>query len=107
MADARIQVPAAVRPGEPFEVKIIIRHAMETGFRLTDDGAKVPRNLVRELLCRFNGEVVFRAEPGSGISANPMFGFWLAVREPGELVFDWVDDAGVRGSDRATLRIAG
>lgn len=107
MADARIQVPASVRPGEPFEVKIIIRHAMETGFRLTDDGVRVPRNLVRELLCRFNGELVFRAEPGSGISANPMFGFWFAVREPGELVFDWVDDAGARGSASARLQTAG
>lgn len=106
MADARIQVPASVRPGEPFEVKIIIRHAMETGFRLTDDGVKVPRNLVRELLCHFNGGLVFRAEPGSGISANPMFGFWLAVREPGELVFDWVDDTGERGSARARLDVA-
>lgn len=107
MADARVQVPAAVRPGQPFEVKIIIRHSMETGFRLTDDGVKVPRNLVRELLCRLNGEPVFRAEPGSGISANPMFGFWLTVRGPGELVFDWVDDAGERGSARAQIQIAG
>ena len=105
MADARIQVPASVRPGEAFEVKIIIRHPMETGFRLTDDGVKVPRNLVRELLCRFNGGIVFRAEPGSGISANPMFGFWLAVREPGELVFEWVDDAGERGSARARVAV--
>ena len=105
MADARIQIPAQNRRGEAFEVKAIIRHAMETGYRLTDDGKQIPRNVIRSVTCRYNGAEVFRAETSSGISANPLFTFYVTAREPGELVIEWVDDAGVRGSERAPVAV--
>ena len=75
MAEARIQVPPQVRRGEAFEVKVLIRHAMETGYRLTDEGKPIARNVIRLLTCRYNGVEVFRAEPSSGIAANPLFIF--------------------------------
>lgn len=107
MADARIQLPAQIRRGETFEVKLIIRHAMETGFRLTDDGKPIARNVIRQVSCRYNNVEVFRAETSSGISANPFLSFYLTAQEAGELVFEWVDDSGVRGSERAVVALAG
>jgi len=107
MADARIQVPAQVRRGDTFEVKILIRHAMETGYRLTDDGKPIARNVIRLVTCRYNGVEVFRAEPSSGIAANPLFTFHVTARESGEVVFEWVDDAGARQSERAAVNVAG
>ena len=107
MADARIQVPAQVRRGEAFEVKVIIRHAMETGYRLTDDGKQIPRNVIRDVTCRYNKVEVFRAETSSGISANPLITFYVMARDSGELVFDWIDDTGVRGSERAPVLVSG
>jgi sulfur-oxidizing protein SoxZ len=107
MADARIQVPAQVRRGDTFEVKILIRHAMETGYRLTDDGKPIARNVIRLVTCRYNGAEVFRAEPSSGIAANPLFTFYVTARESGEVVFEWVDDAGARQSERAAINVAG
>ena len=47
MPDARITVPAAVPRGKPFEVRVLIRHAMETGYRMDDAGKSVPRNVIR------------------------------------------------------------
>lgn len=107
MADARIQVPAQVARGEAFEVKIIIRHAMETGYRLTDDGKAIPRNVIREVRCAYNGLEVFRAETSSGLAANPLLTFFLTARESGELVFTWVDDSGSRNQERAALTVTG
>ena len=107
MADARIQVPAQIKRGEAFEVKVIIRHAMETGYRLTDDGKQIPRNVIRSVSCRYNGVEVFRAETSSGISANPLFTFYVTARDSGELVFDWIDDSTVRGSERAPVTVVG
>lgn len=107
MAEARIQVPPQIRRGDAFEVKILIRHSMETGYRLTDDGKPIPRNVIREVTCRYNGVLVFRAEPGSGIAANPLFTFFVNARESGELVFEWVDDAGERASERAAVNVTG
>lgn len=106
MADARIQVPAQIKRGEAFEVKLIIRHAMETGFRLTDDGKPIPRNVIRLVTCRYNNVEVFRAETSSGISANPLITFFVSARESGELAFEWVDDTGVRGSERAAVTVS-
>lgn len=106
MSDARIQIVAPVRRDEDFEVKIIIRHEMETGFRVTDEGKAVPRNVIRQVSCRYNGAEVFRAEPSSGISANPLFTFFVTARESGELVFEWTDDSGQRKSERAAVNVA-
>lgn len=107
MADARIQVPAQIKRGDPFEVKLIIRHAMETGYRLTDDGKPIPRNVIREVTCRYNQVEVFRAETSSGLSANPLITFFLTARDSGELVFEWTDDTGVRGTERAAVVVSG
>ena len=107
MADVRVQVPAAVKRGEAFEVKILIRHPMETGYRVTDDGRPIRRNVITRLTCTYGGRTAFRADPGPGIAANPLFTFWVTAREPGELVFEWIDDAGVQGGERAALNVSG
>ena len=106
MPDARITVPSAVARGKPFEVRIIVRHPMETGYRTDESGKSIPRNVIRSLTCRYNGEDVFSARLSSGIAANPYLRFFVTAKESGQLVFEWVDDAGVRGSDSAAVTVA-
>jgi len=105
MPDSRVSVPPAVRRGEPFEVRILIRHPMETGYRTDEYGKAIPRNVIRSFACRYNGEPVFTARLGSGIAANPYLRFFVTAREAGELVFEWIDDGGVRGEDRAAVNV--
>ena len=104
--DARIVVPAKVARNEPFEVRLQIRHPMETGYRTDDVGKAIPRNVVRNVTCRYNGDLVFAAQLSSGIAANPYLRFFVTARASGELVFEWVDDGGVRGSERAPVVVA-
>jgi len=106
MADARISLPQDIRRGEPFEVRISIRHAMETGYRTDETGKPVPRNVVNRLLCRYGGEDVFVVRMTSGIAANPYFRFFVTARESGSLDFEWVDDAGNRGQAQAQVKVA-
>jgi sulfur-oxidizing protein SoxZ len=103
MPDARVSVPATNRRGEPFEVRILIRHPMETGYRTDEFGKSIPRNVIRTFICRYNGEPVFSARLSSGIAANPYLRFFVTARESGQLTFEWIDDAGVRGEDRAAV----
>ena len=105
MADARITVPASVRRGEPFEVRIIIRHPMETGYRMDDSGKSIPRNVIRTFACRYGDEPVFAARLSSGIAANPYLRFFVTARESGQLTFEWSDDNGVRGSDSTAVTV--
>jgi len=105
MADARVQVPPQVRRGAPFEVKIAIRHAMETGYRVDDMGRQIPRNVIREFVCKYNGTEALRIDMSSGFAANPLLQFWLTAGDSGELTFEWVGDFGVRGGERAALNV--
>ena len=70
MPDARINVASSVPRGKPFEVRIIVRHAMETGYRTDESGKSIPRNVIKTFTCRYNGDVVFSARLSSGIAAN-------------------------------------
>jgi sulfur-oxidizing protein SoxZ len=104
---ARVQVPKEVKRGELIPVRIAIQHPMETGFRFDHMGRTIPKNVVNSLTCRYNGAEVFRAEMGSGISANPYLQFYARAAESGELVFEWTDDAGERGSERVAITVSG
>ena len=102
---ARVQVPAQARRGDVFPIRIAIQHPMETGYRPDNFGRRIAKNVINTLTCRYNGVEVFRAEMGSGVSANPQLQFYLRAENSGELVFDWVDDSGQRGSERAPIAV--
>lgn len=102
----RLQVPPAVRKGEPFEIKVLVQHPMETGYRRDLNGQSIPTHIVETLVCRIAGREVFNAELGTGIAANPYFAFFAVVDESGELVVEWGDDRGGKGSLSATVNVA-
>jgi len=100
-----VQLPSQAQRGQVIDVRIAIQHQMETGFRFDNFGKAIPKNVINNLVCRYNGVEVFRAEMGSGIAANPYLQFHTVARASGEFVFEWVDDAGERGSERAGLTV--
>ena len=102
---ARIQLPREVKRGQVIPVRVLIQHPMETGYRLEVDGRKVPKNVIRSLVCRYNGVEVFRAEMSPGIAANPFVQFSTVALESGELEFSWVDDQGKSESAREPVKV--
>lgn len=103
---ARVELPKTAKSGELIRVRILIQHPMETGFRFGFDGRAVPKNVINLLVCSYNGVEVFRAEMGSGVAANPLLQFYTIARASGEFIFEWLDDSGTRGSERATIAVA-
>src|SRR3954467_10503489 len=104
---ARIQVPKEAKRGELIAVRVAIQHPMETGFRYDHSGRPIRKNVGNRLTCTYAGVEVFRAEMGSGISANPYLQFYTRATASGDLVFEWVDDGGVRGSGRIAVTVTG
>ena len=94
MARVLINFPPRAKRGEIIEIKTLIQHPMETGYRLDNKGALIPRDLISRFTCAYNGEEVFRAELFPAISANPFIAFSTVATESGELVFNWIDDNG-------------
>jgi sulfur-oxidizing protein SoxZ len=102
---ARIQVPKEAQRGALIPVRIAIQHPMETGFRYDHMGRPIPKNVVNTLTCTYDGAEIFRAEFGSGVSANPYLQFYTRATASGDLVFEWIDDAGVKGTDKASITV--
>jgi sulfur-oxidizing protein SoxZ len=104
---ARVQVPPEARRGDVVNVRIVIQHPMETGFRYDSLGRRTPRNVIHTLVCRYGGTEVFRAEMGAGIAANPFLRFFVRARESGDIECSWVDSENVSGVASAHLTVAG
>lgn len=104
MAAARLLIPERVAAGDVVTVRLLIQHDMETGYRQNMDGRVIPRNVIRLVRCELGGLEVFRAEPSSGISANPFFEFPVRVTQGGEWLVQWEDDAGVKGELRQAMK---
>jgi sulfur-oxidizing protein SoxZ len=105
MAAALINVPARAKRGEIVEIKTLISHVMETGYRRTQLGVAIPRDIVRLFVCTYNGTEVFRAELHPAIAANPFIAFSTVAVESGTLTFTWTGDNGFSVSESATITI--
>ena len=103
MASALINVPKKAKRGEIIEIKTLMSHIMETGFRRTAAGELVPRNIVTSFSCRYNGIEVFRADLFPAIAANPFISFFTVATESGKFDFEWIGDNGF--SESASARI--
>ena len=99
----RIKLPEQAKAGEIVEIKALIQHVMETGNRRDPEGRQIPRSIIHTFRVTFEGEPVFSADWGSGISANPYIAFTFKVPGPGAFEFTWVDDAGVTVSETTPL----
>jgi len=94
MAATRIVVPPRARKGQVVEIKTIINHPMETGFRHDNVGRPIPRNIITRFTCTYAGEQVFAMDLFTGVAANPFVAFTTVATETGDLVFEWTDQHG-------------
>ena len=105
MAKPLINVPAKARRGEVIEIKILISHVMETGFRHSNIGEFLPRDIITQLVCRYNGEEVFRADLFPAIAANPYLSFFTVAKESGKFEFEWIGDNGFEATETAAITV--
>jgi sulfur-oxidizing protein SoxZ len=105
MAKALIRVPQEAKKGEVIEIKTLISHPMETGYRRDSLGRPIPRHIIDRFVCTYNGEEVFRADLFPAIAANPFLTFFTVATESGELVFRWSDDHGVTQTETARITV--
>lgn len=99
-------VPATARRGEVITVKTLAEHKMASGVHFVDDKAQIYRRFIlNKMICRYDGEEVFVADWGSGISANPYLAFKLRAERSGTIEIEWIDDDGGSTFALATLTV--
>ena len=102
---ARIRVPKIAKKGEVVEIRTLLEHLNESGWRRDDEGKIYPRNILTSFVCTYGGVEVVRADLKRGISRNPYFSFWLRAEESGEIVFRWQDESGAVFVEKARLEV--
>ena len=102
---ALVTMPTTAKKGDILEIRIIVQHDMESGFRHTETGQRVPRDIIRDFLCTYNGVEVFRVELHPAMGANPLIIFTTVATESGTLEFKWSGDNGYASSTSSKLTV--
>jgi sulfur-oxidizing protein SoxZ len=109
VARTLITIPRTPKEGEVIEIRVLIQHPMETGFRVAADGQLLPRDIIKRFTCRFDdgsGEVtIFAAELFPAIAANPYLAFDM-VAANGTFAFAWEGDNGFAHAETAVLKVS-
>ena len=104
-ARALINVPAHARRGDVIEIKTLISHPMESGFRVGTNGATIARDIITRFTCTYNGAEIFHARLSPAIAANPFLSFFTVATESGQIAFRWEGDNGFAASETARITV--
>jgi sulfur-oxidizing protein SoxZ len=105
MSGIRISAPATAKSGEIIEIKTLIQHKMESGFRRGSRGEVLERDIINLFKCTYNGDIVFKANLFPSIAANPFITFFMKATQSGTLNFSWSDQDGKIWTETRTLTV--
>jgi len=105
MTRALVNVQKTAARGEIIDIRAMIAHAMETGYREGLNGATIPRNIIKRFVCKYAGEEIFSAELFPAIAANPFLTFTTVATTSGTITFEWTDDQGETQTTSAEITV--
>ena len=68
-------------------------------------GKSLPRDIITEFTCTYNGAEVCRFTLHPSVSANPYLAFSFVAADSGTLLFTWTGDNGFKFSESATINV--
>ena len=105
MANTRIRVPDTAKAGDVVEIRAMIMHPMENGFRTDSQGTTIPVDIIADFACSYDGAEVFSVKLEPGLSANPYFSFFLKATKSGPVDFIWQDQDGTVTRASAPIKV--
>ena len=88
----------ATMQGDVADVRVAMRHPMETGLRKNDRGELVPLYFITRVVATHNGKTVMEAHWSQGISRDPFWAFRVkGVVAGDEIAIAWLDNRGDKG----------
>ena len=98
----------ALLKGDVADIRVLVAHPMETGYRPGADGKVLARDLIRRFSCLYDDgnsrELVFQMELFPSIAANPYLTFPLRITGAGTLTLTWEGDNGFSQTETVALR---
>lgn len=105
MSNILVNAPKTARRGDVIEIKALIMHPMETGFRPGPNGRIIPRNIIERFTATWNGTEVFAMDMSPAIAANPFVSFFARASESGTVVLRWTGDEGFAAEHRVDIAV--
>jgi sulfur-oxidizing protein SoxZ len=86
------------------EVKVLMRHDMETGQRKDASGQAIPAHFIQKLVAKCNDKVVLDSLLGTSVSKDPFLSFKFKGGKKGDKInVTWHDNKGDSRSDDAVV----
>ena len=102
MADP-MRIRATMKDGTT-DVRVLMAHPMETGFRKDASGKTVPAHFINDVKASSGGKTVLTARWGQAISQNPYLQFRFKGAKTGDKVsVTWIDNTGDTRTDEAVI----
>ena len=105
MANILVNAPKTAKRGDVIEIKALIMHPMETGFRPGPTGQIIPRNIIEHFTATWNDAEIFSMEMSPAISANPFVSFFMAATESGTIGLRWSGDEGFLAEEQVAIAV--
>lgn len=94
----------ALEQGGITEIKILMRHDMETGLRKDAAGKLVPAHFIQQLSVRHKDREVLSAQFGPSVSKDPFVSFKFKGGVKGDrMSVTWTDNLGEKRLDEALI----
>jgi sulfur-oxidizing protein SoxZ len=93
----------ATLQGDTADVRILMRHPMETGTRKTATGV-VPLHFIQSVIVQHNGKTVLDAQWSQAISRDPFLGLRVKGAKVGDkITVTWTDNKGDKRTDEIAV----
>lgn len=90
--------------GDVVEVKVLMRHDMETGQRKDSSGKAIPAHFIQNLVAKWKDKVVLDAQFGPSVSKDPFLSFKFKGGAKGDKVsVTWTDNKGDTRTDESAI----
>jgi sulfur-oxidizing protein SoxZ len=93
----------ATLQGDIADVRILMRHPMETGTRKTATGL-VPMHFIQSVIVQHNGKTVLDAQWSQAVSRDPLLGLRVKGAKIGDkITVSWADNKNDKRTDEVAV----
>ena len=93
--------------GDVADVRILMRHPMETGQRKDSKGDLVAVHFIQNVVVAHNGKTVLDAQWSQAVSRDPFLGLRVKAAKVGDkITVTWTDNKGDKRTDEASVAAA-
>jgi sulfur-oxidizing protein SoxZ len=90
--------------GDVADVRVLMRHPMETGQRKNSKGELIPVHFIQSVVVAHNGKTVLDAQWSQAVSRDPFLGLRVKGAKVGDkITVTWTDNKGDKRTDEATV----